>query len=347
MRKRPTTAKGLLCALAGLLAAVAPVPASAGEDLSEMSLEELLGVELRGMRLTRLHHTHEAGEWMVGISSMYMRMDGILDGSDRVSRGEVLQQYPVTPTDMDMAMVMGHVMGAPTDWLTLMLMVPYVYKEMDHVTRMGTEFTTRSEGLGDIELSGLLSVYRSTHHRLIAQGGLRFPSGSIDQKDDTPAGFGRLPYPMQLGSGTWDLRLGGTYLGQAPGWGWGAHLGGIVRTGENHRDYTLGNEGDFTIWLARRLFEGVSVSSRLETLWWEDIQGADPALNPQMVPTADPDLRAGRRVDLLFGVNLFRPRGWLAGNRLAFEGGFPVHQDLDGPQLRTEYHLRLAWDWTF
>ncbi len=69
----------------------------------------------------------------------------------------------------------------------------------------------------------------------------------------------------------------------------------------------------------------------------EDISGADPRLNPEMVPTADPDLRAGRFVGLGLGANFVVPSGPLTGVRLTVEGTLPVYQRLDGPQVARDY----------
>ena len=66
-----------------------------------------------------------------------------------------------------------------------------------------------------------------------------------------------------------------------------------------------------------------------------------------MGPTADPDRRAGGRLDLLFGANLFAPEGELEGLRLALEAGLPVYQRLDGPQLETDALVSLNLEWTF
>ena len=80
----------------------------------------------------------------------------------------------------------------------------------------------------------------------------------------------------------------------------------------------------------------VSTSLRLSARDTGSIDGADSALNPMMVPTADPDLRGGSVVDAGFGVNLIAQNGPLAGHRLAVEYSVPVHQDLDGPQLEND-----------
>ena len=80
---------------------------------------------------------------------------------------------------------------------------------------------------------------------------------------------------------------------------------------------------------------------------WGNIDGADPELNPAVVPTADPNRRGGKRVDFVLGVNVYVPKGRFKGNRVAFEAGIPVYQSLDGPQLENDWRLTAVWNWTF
>jgi hypothetical protein len=357
---------GAVCALL-LLAVVlisAGSPASAAGDhlsvdeLADLSLEEMLSLQLDQMSITGIHHTHDAGEWMVGYSFMTMGMDGNRSGTRNRSLQDVFDRgYMVAPTEMGMQMHMFHLMYAPADRLTLTLMMPYVKKWMDHLVNpgmpspmAGTRFETKSEGAGDLRVSGVFRAYRGETHQLLLELGASFPTGSIDEKDDTPMSGGanvRLPYPMQLGSGTYDLLPMFTYIGQIESWTWGWHGMSALRFGENDNDYRLGNLYRTTFWGARLLTDYLSSSVRLEGSWWGNIHGSDPALNPAMVPTADPDKRAGRRLDLLFGLNLFLAEGELAGNRISMEGGLPVYQWLDGPQLETDWMLRISWDWSF
>jgi hypothetical protein len=65
-----------------------------------------------------------------------------------------------------------------------------------------------------------------------------------------------------------------------------------------------------------------------------------------MTPVADPNLRAGTRLDLLVGID-YRPSGKLSGNRFAIEGGVPVYQNLNGPQLETDYLINAGWQFSF
>ena len=62
-----------------------------------------------------------------------------------------------------------------------------------------------------------------------------------------------------------------------------------------------------------------------------------------LVPTADPKLQGGRRLDILAGINLFLPGGGFGANRLALEAGLPVYEHLDGPQMSADWSLTANW----
>lgn len=293
-------------------------------------------------------HTHAAGETMFSYRYMSMDMDGLRDGSRGVSEQSVLEEFMVTPTDMRMDMHMFGAMFAPSDRITLMLMVPYLETEMNHLVRNGRRFKTRSSGLGDISVSGLVDLFAVENHRVLFNAGLSLPSGEIDERGDTPAAEdAKLPYPMQLGSGTLDMKPGLTYLGQSSGLSWGAQGVGTIRLGRNDNEYSLGDRFESTAWFATVLCDWLSASARTSWSVWGDIDGADPELNPRMVPTADTSLRAGRRVDVAAGVNFYVPHGELKNVRFALEGILPVYEHLDGPQLETDWSLVLGAQFGF
>jgi hypothetical protein len=285
-------------------------------------------------------HTHDEGEWMFSYRYMRMGMNGLRDDAERISRRRVLDDFPVTPTSMDMEMHMFGAMYAPIEGLTVMLMIPYALVEMEHRTRMGVMFATKAEGIGDVRATALVDLYKSHGHSVHANIGLSFPTGSLAETDRTPASGGakvRLPYPMQLGSGTFDFLPGLTYNGHDDAISWGAQARGEIRLNENHADYTRGNEYALTAWGAYELTDSVSLSLRSEWQHELNIRGRDASLNPQVIPTADPGRRAAMRLDWLAGVNFAVPGGVLEGIRIAIEGGLPVYQRLDGPGLETDW----------
>jgi hypothetical protein len=292
-------------------------------------------------------HLHNKGEWMASYRFMNMGMDGNRDGTDRLDESEVLLsgtgRYRVAPTDMSMTMHMLGLMYATSDNLTLMAMIPYIENDMGHVTTMGGAFNTSSLGLGDISLVALSSFSNG----MLWQMGLSFPTGDQNQKDLTPAGNSVLPYSMQIGSGTYDLIAGVGENIQGDSDSWGYQVRGVFRLGENDNDYTQGHQVNVSGWYAKRVSSFISLSVRGIYEYRSNYDGEDSRLLMaqaiKLVPTVDPNLRAGEQIDVALGLN------WLhvSGYRFALEYQKPIWQDLDGPQLETDGLLTLGWQMNF
>ncbi len=289
-------------------------------------------------------HLHSKGEIMTSYRYMSMSMNGNNSSGARVSNQEVLNDFMVTPTDMEMEMHMLGLMYAPSDSLTLMAMVPYVELSMNHLTRNGTVFETNSSGIGDLKVSGLYNLLdtaffsdfkdSSGHTNFIANFGVSLPTGSINARDDIPvADDVRLPYPMQIGSGTFDFMPGLTFTKKISSFSFGAQGIGTIRVDRNDNDYSLGDRFDSSFWTSFDFSTWLSASVRGSWRIWGNVNGADPELNPGMVPTADPHRRGGRRFDVGLGLNLLIPQ---TSFRLAMEYLSPVYQNLDGPQLAVD-----------
>jgi len=290
-------------------------------------------------------HTHNEGEFMMSFRYMRMNMDENRTGTMTQSPDSVLKQYQIAPEDMQMNMYMFSAMYGFNKTVTLMAMIPYVEKSMNHGTRMGGQFQTESGGFGDIKLSTLWRLWAVEApsigtHRFHLNIGVSLPTGDLQPSDGTPMGVSVLPYPMRLGSGTVDFLPGLTYTGQTSDYSWGLQALGTHRIGTNKYGYSLGNNYHVTGWSAYRWSNWISTSVRFNYGWWDDYSGRDSSLNPMMVPTADPLRRGGQRLDVMGGVNFLFPEWMGIENRIAVEGGVPIYQDLAGPQLETDY---IVW----
>lgn len=287
----------------------------------------------------------KAGKWMIGYQFVFEKMAGNLVGTNHISNAEILKTFFATPTDMTMQMHMFTIMYAPTDKLTIMTMLPYIYKDMNHLNVDGMRFAERTNGIGDIELGGMYLVYGSKdiRHRILLNGGIGLPTGSIDK---TMNGM-RLEYPMQIGSGTFSLLPGFTYLGQILPWGWGADFNAAIRLGTNNNSYRLGNRYLLGVWGVRQLRNWVSLSlgARGETVG--NIHGSDPQLDPMDEPSKDPNLQGGRFLSALAGVYFHPHSRFFEGQKFSLQADVPVMQSLDGPQLKRSYALHFAWQWQF
>lgn len=317
-------------------------------------------------------HLMHKGGFSFSIRAMRMSMEGSQIGTDNVTPEEIVTTVPnrffgqpmqpptlrVVPTQMDMDMLMIGAMYAPTDWLTVMAMANIVRNDMDHITfqgpagtnRLGT-FTTESSGFGDTKLTGLVRLLRSegggAKHSAHLNLGLSLPTGSITETDQilTPTGATptpRLPYPMQLGSGTLDFEPGATYTGRSGALGWGAQYRATFRSGTNDEGYSLGDAHEATAWGQYGLAPWIAFSVRGRFRAQDPISGIDPAIVAP-VQTADPDFQGGDRFDVGVGVNLMGQSGAIKGHRLAVEALLPAYQDLNGPQLETDWTLTIGW----
>ena len=249
-------------------------------------------------------------------------------------------------------MHMVEAMYAPSDALTLMLMLPYRRQSMDHRTRMGESFTTQSQGVGDVTIGAhytVLGDVRRTTHRLLLDGRLGLPTGSIHahRRVDGGAEEQQLPYPMQLGSGTIHFGPGLTYLGESRRFAWMVQSASAIELGRNSHEYRLGDRLRLSAWAAWAPIGWLSPSLRMDGEMWGNIDGADPGLNPMMVPTADASKRAGTTLSLAPALGFYVPRGPFEGQRIAIEASVPLHQSLDGPQLERDWTLTVVWSWTF
>lgn len=293
-------------------------------------------------------HRHGAGEWMVSYRYMRMAMADNLDGTNKLSNEQIYENFMVAPQEMSMTMHMLGVMHAPADRLTLMAMAQYVTNDMDLRTGMGRNFSTVGQGFGDTRITALYGLFDVARQSMHLNLGVSLPTGSINERDATPMEADtQLPYPMQTGSGTWDVRPGVTYLGRTERVSWGGQVMGTLRLGENERNYTLGNALNATGWLAYRLSDWWSASARFAGSTAAAIDGRDEELNPMVVTTADTDNFGGQRLDGSLGINFYVPEGRLYGHRLAAEFGIPLYQNLNGPQMAGQSVLTLGWQWAF
>jgi hypothetical protein len=372
IKTNPKTRTAALAALSTVMAASAQPAAAqsteaAGEEMDHsmhMNMGEMLRADSHAPVGVTGADLMMKGRWMVSYSFMRMEMKDNLDGTSSISPEEIVTTVPniffgtpgqpptlrVVPTEMTTDMHMLGVMYAPTDEITVMGMLPYIDRSMKHTTFQGgagtTElgtFTTRSSGIGDVRLTGLFGIYDDGRHRVHINAGLSLPTGSIDEKDTVLAPNGmrpelRLPYPMQLGSGTYDLIPGVTYKGRNGDVGWGAQYLATLRTGENDEDYTLGDIHELTGWASYSWTPGASTSLRLSARSTDEIDGQDPQIVAP-VQTANPDFQGGDRIDLGIGINLSAQEGDWRGLRFNAELGIPLEQDLNGPQMEADWNL--------
>ncbi|NOX91937.1 MAG: hypothetical protein GXP18_05665 [Gammaproteobacteria bacterium] len=317
-----------------------------------------------------IHHEHGTGGFMFEYKFMRMNMKGLLDGTNNVSSNSISAaqtgsmgpspgfDYRMSPTKMTMDMHMFMGMYGISEKTSIMGMFHYLNNDMDMVMHMpmGNMFGSMdTSGIGDTRFD----VMHQVNHQLTTSLGLSIPTGSINEKitmimNGTNSSTGaplptvvngpmQAPYPMQLGSGTYDLVPAVTYNKSLDLWNIGGQATYTLRTGENDNQYTLGDQLEITAWGTYSVSQGFTLSSRINILDWGKINGQSPDINPLLSPTADPDATGGTRVDLLFGISGHINKYHM----LSLEVGAPVYQDLNGPQLKTDTMYAVSYQYIY
>jgi len=305
---------------------------------------------------------------MLSYRYMRMSMEGMRSGTGNLTPDDVFNLgYTVTPLEMTMDMHMVGVMYAPTDRLTLMGMGSFMDTSMEHrlnpaappmlgMVVGGDTFTTKSSGLGDIKLSALYSIQSTKKVRVHLALGLSLPTGSVSNKDQTPKPgmpptfpVQQLPAPMQLGSGTYDLLPGVTWVRLFENTSIGLQAAGVLRLeDDNRRNYRLGHEGHLTAWGGWNLNPNVSLNAGLSYRSLGQLKGSQKGIGQmgpagRSVTTAFGENYGGEKLEALFGVNFIGTSFILRDHRIALDLRIPVMQDLNGVQLETDLTLTVGW----
>jgi hypothetical protein len=293
----------------------------------------------------------ETHEFRVKLFPNLMRMEGVRDGNTKLGTRELFHDFMAVPTEMDMFMMNFSLGYSFTDDFFAGLMLMYMNKNMKMKNRMGRKWSMKSEGIGD---TMLITKYRLFANDLLIPTsqfslllGLNLPTGSISEDDDGT----RLPYSMQLGSGTFDPIVGFLYQGSSSPWWWGANFLFTSRLYDNRKDYQLGDELHYDLYtmyqprydLVAELQLNGWVRGRIRGEMEDAKKGIghikhNPAA-PYMSPMWIADNYGGNGLDLTVGIQ-WQP--WMF-HIMNLQISLPIYQNLHGPQMERDFQLMFNW----
>lgn len=334
--------------------ALCAVPAAAQDNPSEEIAVTALRPDAHGPAGTMADHVHKQGDWMFGLMAMHESYGGAnRAGTTDLTPAQVASAgYAVRDSAMTMDMAMLHVMYAPNDRVTLMLVPSWMRMGMTmeglpamaggmaghggHALMPGQTMAHSVQGLGDTQFGALVSLSRRPE--LSAHAGLMVsaPTGSVSRRNASGA---FVHYMMQGGSGTWDLNPSFTLHGTNRHFGWGAQVTYLFRTEDaNNSGFRFGDRFTATAWASKPVTGSLSLSTRLVFAREGTIQGHYNGAHGHASP---PDLQGnygGTRIDAGLGANLIIAKRV----RLGLEAALPVHQDLNGIQLPRKFSGNLS-----
>ena len=318
-------------------APIAPIaPPAANADVP--TIEELAAADIPG--------GEGLGKLIVGYHFRHVINEGYRQGTTKLSDTQVLGLFPVVPVEIiQEAHILSLAFIANEKW-AFQATVPFLSQSTFHLSSKVPPFTLDSEGIGDITIEANRIFSNDGGGRTYFGMGLGLPTGTIEAKGDTPRGKNsQLPYAMQLGSGTFDLKPSAGWSTPVGHNGWaGLDFSSAVRLGTNDRDYTLGHRFELDAWYSHEVCDGFRIRPEVDVIWWSEITGQDPDVTLGIAPVAEPDNYGGFRVDvgLTAQVDIPNTRGFVE-----FAAKNPIVQDLNGTQIGTEWIFSVGAQFRF
>lgn len=309
----------------------------------------------------------EKGQFVTGIVAQNHKFSGLVQGSDDVSAETAVTTAPnpffgdpmqpptlrVVPDSAEANVLLPFVNYTLNEKFALVGLAPLVKKETVLETFQGGGGTNSlgttkvsSQGLGDVKFGFLYKAYNEANrkHNILIDAVISAPTGSIKEEDKklTPMNTmvtTRLPYGMQLGSGTWDALFGLAYWGKKEKVGWGAqYLATIPLENENSEGWSYGDKHEVTAWASYEWKPTFVSSARLRYETQGEIEGSDAKIyGPGL--GANPDNYGGTRTEALFGVNwMYKP-----ARNLGLEIALPLAEDRNGIQASHQRSIMISW----
>jgi opacity protein-like surface antigen len=207
-----------------------------------------------------------------------------------------------------------------------------------------------TDTLSDASASVIWRAYEDPIHRVKFNLGMSFPLGSnhnIGGAVEQTAGtynIGYAFYGMQPGTGTFDVLPGVMYAGTIAPWSWGASYRARLALGPNPQGYYWGNYQEVNGWVGYTLLPGLTATFRSQFNIQSEISGANPWLIGKL-PSANPENYGGKVISVFAGAELDGKLIGFPGVSLGVEGGVPVYQNLNGPQLARVWQAGMALRW--
>ena len=297
------------------------------------------------------HKSSGGGMWMFDYKYTRMYMEDMLDTTTTVTAAQAVDPagiygFMMAPTDMSMDMHMFMLMYHSQSYM-LMGMLHYMSNEMGMLSVDGTTSTMESSGLADTVVT---ATFPATKH-VSFMVGLSLPTGSIDERGPMTHLAGvtqqdvKYPYGMQLGSGSYELKQGISYETSPGNSQWGLSYEYTAILNENDNDYKRGNTLLVDGWMKWQLTNTFSTNAKLQFRTVEQIEGVDAELElvRAMSPTMDARSYGGRRADLGLGLRYENS----SMTSVSLDLVIPVHQNLYGPQMQTQWIATLGLGFMF
>ena len=279
-------------------------------------------------------HFHDKGGLMISYRYILKNMSGNLNGNSEVEIDDILNNYnSISESNKIESHKVGFMYGISRK-INLMTSIGFTLKTMNLLSKKNQAFQVSSSGVEDINFFGLYSLIDKSMNKTHLNIGVSFPVGSINSNDNFSSfSITKLPYNMQIGSGTWNTRLGLTTFFQLEKISFGLQPSYNIYIGKNSFNYSFGNDLDINYWAALKISNWISVSLNLQNKFSDKIRGKDPELTTTIVTESNAYNYGFYVFNSSIGINIIPPFGKLKKIRIGIEYFLPLLQNYNGIQM--------------
>lgn len=338
---------------------------STPSELLDLSFDQLMLMEVDSEDANGSEAKGSASAWHLGYDFKFLSIEDFQQGTTKIDKSQVLftpgnnqrsaSNYRIVSLRIIQKAHIFSLYYRLDELSKFQIFMPYISQSSDHVSSVpGYEsFTLESQGIGDLNVSLIKTLHHHNRYHFQLQLGLSLPTGSIDEEGDTPRAPGnqRIPYPMQLGSGTWDFPMGLRIVSNYSDLTWDAQASVKLRTRRNEFGYRLGDRYAISSSVTKSISKQLSMDIGLRAEHISRIVGEDQALRvpgnfPFPANIADTNNYGGSRLfftsTATYSFDHFR-RGL---TKLSFGVRYPIIQDVNGvqpiEQPKIEFRLKTT-----
>jgi hypothetical protein len=234
--------------------------------------------------------------------------------------------FMMKPEEMIMEMHMIGIHYSINKKWSLMLMSSYQKKEMEAIMKMGRrKVSTSAQGVGDTLMKINYSLNLENKSIISFTGGLSLPTGSIQKRDNSV----RLPYGMQMGSGSYGAIAGVSFTKSRGQWSSVTVLEILSFLNESSEDYTFGHQSSLDTSFSYSIHDQLIFVLGLRSSLVDPLSSNEEMISNMSSPF-DPQNQHGRRSHYSLGV--VANYGATVGSLSYLK---PLEDDLAGIQFKT------------
>jgi len=306
-----------------------------------------------------------AGKWVISLSPSVVRNQSSQIGTTAVSPDDIVSNIVSGYTPIGshlLRMVPDHVaidsvaIGAAygvSSNVTLTASTALLWKRLDMEAYKGLSGLAvlgysdgRTSGIGDTSVAAIVRVFHNADSRVNFNLGFSLPTGSTTATQilllpNNTAPAKRAFYAMQPGSGTFDLLAGAVYSGVRGAWSWGASYRARIPLGYSVEGWRYGALHEINGWAGYSMRPGLEATLRLNGSTQGAVSGRDLVVTG-FAQGADPLFYGGRQIGIFGGLIVAGKYFGVKAAQLGLEGGAPLYQNLNGPQLARDYQLTMT-----